>query len=651
MFGRWLACALVLACAGLSERPLALRQEPPQAPKSGTGLILGRVVDALSGRPIPRARVSTWLGHGEALEVLTDADGRFVLARLPAGPLTVRAQKGGYFDVEYGQRRPDEPASGIIELRDGERRGDVVLRIWKHAAIEGRVLDENGDPVVEVTVAALPKTYVAGRPAISTGGTPEGSTDDRGMFRITRLMPGDYVVAVPLSTDTAPRSMIEAINGLPARDPKRNAMSSALSAVGVYSPRATGPFTDDGLMRSTSSGPMPPDLLGSLVYPSTFHQSAVSVSAAAIVSVGAGEDVRGVDITLRPVRTTRVSGVVRRPDGPAVHMPAHLLPADIGGWTRPLPVARTVTDAAGAFTFLGVPPGAYRIEILKAPPMPGLGEGEFIAIGTGPDGNVTVSTSADGTRPPPPPVDPAADEMWWGSAAVSVSDADVRDLSIDLRRGTVVSGRVVVPERAAPGRRSRELSVVLESIDGRSGDGTMAGDYEQSALGRTVTGDDMTFKTRPLPPGRYLLRVQNRTVASAMFGGRDIAAVPLDLGAEDVTGVVVTLAKTESRITGVVRLSMGSPLSQTMSVLAFPTDPGGWVDFGPHPTRIRAATVERDGSFVLTGLPAGEYYIAPTDRILSVEAVHPDLLGALSRQAVRIRIRDGDERSVELTWR
>jgi hypothetical protein len=96
---------------------------------------------------------------------------------------------------------------------------------------------------------------------------------------------------------------------------------------------------------------------------------------------------------------------------------------------------------------------------------------------------------------------------------------------------------------------------------------------------------------------------------------------------------------------------MGSTLPQTMSVLAFPTDSAGWVDFGPHPRRIRAAAVEPNGSFALTGLPAGEYYLAATDRILAARTVGSELLGVLSRQAVRVRIGEGEQRSVEVVWR
>ena len=93
--------------------------------------------------------------------------------------------------------------------------------------------------------------------------------------------------------------------------------------------------------------------------------------------------------------------------------------------------------------------------------------------------------------------------MWWGSALVTVGDTDTRDVSIELQRGAVVSGRVVLPQSAARAQRPpRPVSVILESVDGQSADGTMAGDHEQGALGRTVSESDLTFRTRPLPPGR-----------------------------------------------------------------------------------------------------------------------------------------------------
>jgi TonB family protein len=56
------------------------RKPPPPAPARLTG----RVVDALTGEPVAGARV-----HAGAFEVVTDADGRYVVEGLPPGPVDV----------------------------------------------------------------------------------------------------------------------------------------------------------------------------------------------------------------------------------------------------------------------------------------------------------------------------------------------------------------------------------------------------------------------------------------------------------------------------------------------------------------------------------------------------------------------------------
>ena len=59
---------------------------------------------------------------------------------------------GGYLNGGYGQRRPDGPLA-TLEVREGERVADAVIRIWKGAAIDGSVFDESGDEVATITAS------------------------------------------------------------------------------------------------------------------------------------------------------------------------------------------------------------------------------------------------------------------------------------------------------------------------------------------------------------------------------------------------------------------------------------------------------------------------------------------------------------------
>jgi hypothetical protein len=89
------------------------------------------------------------------------------------------------------------PSSGansptMITLAEGQRVSDARLRLWKNAAIMGTVQDDGGEPAVGLTVQAMSRIVLAGRARYLPAGT--GRTDDRGVYRIASMQPGDYIV-------------------------------------------------------------------------------------------------------------------------------------------------------------------------------------------------------------------------------------------------------------------------------------------------------------------------------------------------------------------------------------------------------------------------------------------------------------------------
>jgi hypothetical protein len=76
-------------------------------------------------------------------------------------------------------------------LADGDVRENTDVALWRAMAIEGRVVDELGEPMAGVDISA----HTAGpgqRPDVS--GPYHFSSDDRGLFRIYGLAPGRYTV-------------------------------------------------------------------------------------------------------------------------------------------------------------------------------------------------------------------------------------------------------------------------------------------------------------------------------------------------------------------------------------------------------------------------------------------------------------------------
>src|SRR6186997_2918582 len=141
---RILATAAVLLAIGWPY------QTPQQPPRTATGILAGRVLDAF-GAPVGNAVVWSVAGPGPTAgrtsqgdRVSTNAEGRFAFVGLAAGPYRLESSKPGWIPGASGRRRPGG-GSAPIELADGERRNDLTITMWRTAVIGGRVVDDNGD--------------------------------------------------------------------------------------------------------------------------------------------------------------------------------------------------------------------------------------------------------------------------------------------------------------------------------------------------------------------------------------------------------------------------------------------------------------------------------------------------------------------------
>ena len=123
--------------------------------------MVGRVVEGTTDRTVSEAIVQLIGAGAQAQRVMTDADGYFVFRNLPGGEFTVQAVKAGFLTGSSGQRVPRGP-SRPIEVGDGERLGNVTLRLWKYGVISGVVQDDRGDPVSGVQVGLTERTAVDG---------------------------------------------------------------------------------------------------------------------------------------------------------------------------------------------------------------------------------------------------------------------------------------------------------------------------------------------------------------------------------------------------------------------------------------------------------------------------------------------------------
>jgi uncharacterized protein (DUF2141 family) len=240
-----------------------------RAPLAGTAVVAGTVVAAEDGKtPIRRVRVmlnSVDRSFGET--AITGDDGGFRFTSLPAGRYTLAAMKPAYVRAQFGETRPGRVGTPIA-VGDGQTLAGLTLPLTKGAVLGGTILDPTGEPGAG-SVTVFRRSTTGGR-WVEAG---SGDLDDRGMFRVFGLRPGDYLVAVEPRTDLFGTRSLELPTGV---------RGSSRAVVG-YSP---------------------------VFYPGTAVES-----AAASITLTPGEERTNLDFSVQFVPMGEVKGTVVDPEG------------------------------------------------------------------------------------------------------------------------------------------------------------------------------------------------------------------------------------------------------------------------------------------------------------------------------------------------
>jgi len=658
------------------------RQGFPQAPYVRTGIIVGRVIDADTGKPVPGAAVTLNGGPPQPqaapirdssgrmmvtppplpTRYLTDNEGRFAFRDLTRGSYTISANKPGYADGATGRMRPNGPAQPI-QLADNQRVGDVTIRLFKLASISGTITDTTGEPVVGVQVRAYRRTLIAGRRILSTNG-PITNTDDRGLYRFGGLTPGAYVVAVLTFTQTAPADFRP--QG-PLPNLNSTMQSPGTNGYGISSGGIRVSMTDRFVLQNSGGrggGAPTPEADGRLMtYPSLYYPASRTAADAQPIRVASGDEKTSADMTLPLVPTGAIFGRLLSPTGdPPSNWALHLVPADSGDLSADPDTGIAITNAMGEFMFLGIPEGQYVIQTVRRPqniPPPPPPPPPPPSVSTGINVQpVTVSSFTSFTVTPVGGVvnggQPSTEPVLWTVMPVAMS-SDYQEVTLALREGLKLSGRVEFQGSAErpPAQRLAQMAVTVEAADGRS--------RTPSVIGRLDANGD--FTVTGLLPGKYLVRAPSPggwTLKSSMVSGVDAADVPVDIGERDIAGVVITFTDQNAIVRGTVRStdtpvpdstnpSTASQLPSPGTVILFPTDSRLWTNYGQNPRRLRTARASGGtGSFIIGTLPAGEYYAVAIPEEYATEWQDPAYLEMLSRVATRVVVNDSAPQNVEL---
>lgn len=289
-----------------------------------TAAITGRVTNLETGGPLRRALILiTSAALPSSRRVSTNSDGRYEIPDLPPGQYSVRAERGGYLPLAYGQRRPGEPGKPL-ELAEGQTAKAIDFALPPVGVISGRVVDESGEPVAHVNMWAMQFRYYQGaRKLVAVGGFSEvggfsahTSTDDSGQYRLL-VPPGDFVV--------------------------------------MGQSRETWPLEGD-----------PAQMLG---YPPSYYPGTVAPAEAQRIKVGVGQEVGNIDFALVPARTSRVAGTVFNAAGTPGAGESVTLSQEVGGpgMTSHFPSSNTAkTGPDGRFAVNNLQAGEYLLAVRTA---------------------------------------------------------------------------------------------------------------------------------------------------------------------------------------------------------------------------------------------------------------------------------------------
>jgi hypothetical protein len=570
--------------------------------------------------------------------VLTDELGRFVFPALsPSVDYRLRAGRAGYIDNSYSHTRRLSGPGDPIRLAENHWLDDLVVRLSKSGSISGTVRDESGEPVPEVYVRVCRTTIVAGESRTVLG--PLTQADDAGRYRIPSLPSGQYMVLVPsvqssYSFDASPTGPNPSVT-LQDRLKNRGTPAAPVLRAGASAAIVLG------------HSPVPAEGAGfGFAYAPTYHPGVATAGLARPVAVTPGENVAGIDVTLRPRRAYRINGFVELSSPPMPRDSVVVLRPSEADGSLGLQSATTTVSASGRFSFLNVPTGDYVLTVtstlnelvLARNPLAvtgrSMGSALPLGLGAGFVGTELISHPALGVSLV---ARGTAAGGVWGQVRIRVTDQDQENVAVPARRTGTVRGSIRFEGRPEGRSPARAPAVTLRAESAEA-------DLERTFSTQRVTlsNSSSAFELQGLIPGAYHVRLESPglLIKSIFWKGRDVTSSPLGVDADGVDDIIVTVTSTTASIAGSVQAGPPGGESSGNVVVFLPARPNERVAYGWKSPRIGLVPVV-GGSFVIPQLPAGDYLI------VAVPAVGFDLqdnrtLEMLAAVGTRIRATWGE---------
>jgi hypothetical protein len=359
-----------------------------------------------------------------------------------------------------------------------------------------------------------------------------------------------------------------------------------------------------------------------------YYPAATNAAQATVLTLASGQEVTGLDLTLRRIATSVLGGVVRLPDGrPAAGASVQLTAELPAGPFKPESglVLNATTDNEGKFRIVQAAPGEYQLIARAAatPPPPST------------PGFVT-----------PGPIGP----QLWASTRLSISGADIDGLTLNVAPGFTITGRVVFQSdtQKPPANAALRILAVPSSVAAQR-PGTSVNTI--AFVPASTTRPDGTFEVVSLPPGKFKLMISGTSIGagswtprSAVMGGRDLLDADFEIEGAGKSEVTVTLTDKVTELSGMLQSSSGAPASDVF-VIAYAADRRLW---GPGARRVQAVRPAVDGRYTINGLPPGDYLVAAVLDIDPNDWNDPAFLDQLVPASIKLTLGEGEKKTQHL---
>jgi hypothetical protein len=644
------------------------RDPGSQQDATGTAVISGSVSVTGAATGVRRAQVilsgggpSSLLGRGRGgvRSALTDSEGRFAFVGLPEGRFVLTVSKPGFASMSYGAKRPGRQGTPI-QLAEGQILTNVNVALPKGSVLTGIVVDELGEPAPNTQVRAFRYVLQNGERTLQGAGSDQ--TDDRGVYRIFQLLPGDYLVsAVPRNVNASMfgpqlQAQIQPILDQVQAAGGVNVLAGAFGAApGFGDVIASGRGQQLLAQVQELTQSLPADQPTS--YAPVYYPGTTSPAQAGRISLGGGEERSGVDFQLQLVPTARLEGRVTGADlstTPGAQVMLQMARTQDAASIPGLGMSMARVNGDGAFTFQNVTPGDYRL-LVRAPILPPEAA-QNTPGGRGGRGRGGLFANAT--------------QVLWASADVSVTGRDVTDLTLSLQPGMTLSGRLAFDSASAtPPADLSQVRLNLVASDGQS--------FPMGPLPQQVDANG-NFTITGVVPGRYQLRAgiggrgfgpglgpglgpgrgalanaqnsasqstANWALEAAVLNGRDVLDFPLDIEPNDaLSGMVLTFTDRVQELSGTLQDAMGRP-TPDYTIVLFPADNRYWM---PQSRRILSTRPSTDGTFSLRGFPAGQYRLAAVTDAEPGEWYDPAFLTQIVPASMPVTIAEGERKTQDI---